>query len=176
MKDQENRPHFQIWTLVVGAIMSVIAGALSALLTHHLAQSSWSTNIEYEERAAVFQKRLELIERTSQLAGRAPGMQDVWQLYLKEAIAVSKRDKLPTVDPALSEKLADYNGQFRAVLELDALFFGPKTRADLASLKGTKGSLPYWEFPQENMHRLLSTMASELQAPPVGQADDGPTR
>lgn len=150
--------------------MAILTGALSAFLTHYLAQTAWSTNVDYQLRVSVFQKRLDLIERTAQLAGRAPGIDDVWQRYLQEVSASVKKGALPSHDPTLSEKLGEYNGQFRAVLELDALYFGPKTRAAIASLKPKEVPLPYWNFPSDGLSRLLSAMDSELKAPPVGQS------
>src|SRR5438477_650424 len=106
----------QLWTLVVGGLMAIITGALSAFLTYYLGQRGWESNVEYQQRAAVLQKRLDLIERTAQLIGRAPGMDDVWQAYLKEIgrTAISAK---PSHDPAISTKLGEYNGEFRATLE-----------------------------------------------------------
>jgi hypothetical protein len=172
MTDQEKRADakIQIWNLLVTGMIAIIGGALGAILTFYLTQTSWVISTDFQQRSALLQKRLDLIERTAQLAGKAPGMEDVWQAYLKEiGTSVKKGDPLPSHDPALSEKLAEYNGQFRAILELDTLFFGPKTRAELASLKGKTDPLPYWEYPADNMSHLLAAMANELQAPPVGQ-------
>lgn len=157
----------QIWILVVGAMMTVVTGALAGVLSYYLSQKSWSANADYQARAGILQKRLDLIERTADLAGQAPGIQDVWQLYLDRISASVKRGVLPPFDPTLSEKLGEYNGQFRATLQLDAIFFGPKTRTAIASLKGDRSVLPYWNFPEENVARLLSAMTAELDAPPV---------
>jgi hypothetical protein len=158
----------QLWTLVVGGLMAIITGALSAFLTYYLGQRGWESNLDYQQRAAVLQKRLDLIERTAQLIGRAPGMEDVWEAYLKE-IGRTAIGNEPSHDPAISTKLGEYNGEFRAILELDSLFFGPKTRAVIATLKGANDPLPYWKFPSANLDGLLSAMGSELQAAPVGQ-------
>jgi hypothetical protein len=170
MSHKENEPNFtlQTWAVVLGAIMAIITGTLSAFLTDYLTQRAWTSNANYQQRVAVFQKRLDLIERTSQLAGKAPGLNDVWQRYLQEIRASPKNGAPESPDTSLSEKLGEYNGQFRAMLEMDALFFGPKTREAIASLKPAGASMPYWEYPTDGMNRLLSAMGSELQSAPVG--------
>jgi hypothetical protein len=118
----------------------------------------------------VLQKRLDLIERTAQLAGKAPGIDDVWSAYLKEISASAKRSGLPTHDPSLSNKLGEYNGEFQSVLYLDALFFGSKTREAIAAFNLTTKPRPYWDISADDMNRLLGAMASELQVSPVSQS------
>ena len=167
MDDAKPGINIQVWILLIGGMIAILTGALSAFLSYYLNQSAWSANADYQARSAVLQKRLDLIERTATLAGEAPGINDVWQVYLSRIDASVKRGALPTPDPVLSEKLGDYNGQFRATLQLDAIFFGPKTRAALASLKGGKQVLPYWNYPEDNVSKLLLAMTEELQVPPV---------
>jgi hypothetical protein len=171
VSDPQDRPNTKtmVWPLVVGGLIAIITGAIGALVTHYLDHGAWLSAVDYQQRAAVLQKRLDLIERTAQLAGKAPGMDDVWQAYLKEIPTSVKKGVEPLHDPALASKLGEYNGEFQATLTLDALFFGPKTQAEIAELKGTPGPLPYWKIPPERMNRLISAMAAELHAPPVEQ-------
>jgi hypothetical protein len=107
MSHRENEPNFklQTWTIVMGGLMAIITGVLSAFLSDHLAQRAWLTNADYQQRVAVFQKRLDLVERTSELAGRAPGLDDVWQRYLEEIRTSIVKGNLPSHDPAIAEKL-----------------------------------------------------------------------
>jgi hypothetical protein len=109
-------------------MIAILTGALGALLTYYLTQKAWLTNVDYQQRAAVLQKGLDLIDRTAQLLGRAPGIEDVWQTYRKEIGRSIKKGSLPSPDLALATKLGEYNGEFRATLEMDNLFFGPNTR------------------------------------------------
>lgn len=125
VSDIEREPsiNIQIWTTVVGGMIAIVSGAVTALLAFYLTQIGWFTNTDYQQRAAILQKRLDLIERTAQLSGKAPGIDDVWQTYLRGINSAVKRGVVPSPEPVLSEKLGEYNGQFRAVLELDALFW-----------------------------------------------------
>lgn len=64
------------------------------------------------------------------------------------------------MDTALSEKLADYNGQFRGTLNLAALFFGDKTRNAIAN--SGLNNTPYWNADPAKTDAILVAMHAEL--------------
>ena len=103
---------FDLYTLFVGAVIGIITGTISAFLSDHLTQNAWQTNALYRQNLAIHQKRIDLIEHTAQLIGKAPGIEDVWQSYRKQLHLSSDKQSVLLPDVTLSDKLGSTMANF----------------------------------------------------------------
>lgn len=120
-------------------------------------QAEVQKTIEFESKW--FDQRLQLIDRTANIFGKSPGLQDVWVQYLEE-LAAKARGKSKNVPPEVLEKITEAQGEFQSVIMLIPLYFGPKSTAALQGLSDIKG--PWWMKPREKRDALLVAMSQEV--------------
>lgn len=147
---------------VLTAILAFLGAAGGTVVTEHFRHEAWRQNIEYEFRRKVFEKRLELIDRTVRVANSgslATWLDGTSQMLLVEGDpddqALSARMLSATDLRRNSEQLSI---EAAAVMAQAGLFFGPKTRAAVEALGGStwpKIELAKWS-------EIFSAMYSEL--------------
>ena len=141
--------------LIVGifALLGTIAGVLLAN-AHNTKLAERQIVIEFEGK--IYEKRIELIDRTANIFGKSPGLQDVWSQYIeKTTVEQSKQSPIE-----LAEKLSEAQGEFQSVVFLSQAYFGPRTRSALADLSASSG--PWWNKPKDKQDALLASMISEV--------------
>lgn len=140
---------------IVVALISLIGGLSGVLIGGHLSTEAENDRLKINYKNEILQQRIRLIDRAASIYGKAPGIRDVWVEYLK-----SDNDK-PKGNLELSEKLADYNSEFNAVINLSGIYFGPETRKALTAM--AENSSPWWEKDGKLVNQYLGAMASELK-------------
>ncbi len=140
-------------------IVIAIIGLLSTLAGVYLGAS---LNLKANKEAAILvyknellQQRIKIIDRAAAIYGKAPGIKDIWEVYLKESYGK------PGQSIKLSKTLADYNAEFNAVINLSSIYFGPKTHEALKAM--CKKDSPWWMKDNELVAKYLGSMESELK-------------
>lgn len=137
----------QIIVGIVG-IVGVLAGTYfaSGLASR---ESERQRIIEYY--LLVFSQRIEIIERAANALGKTPGIEDLWREYKESS-------RYPSLE--ISKELADYTGEFEAVLWLASIYFGPETRAAISDVSDEEG--PWWDKSPEKTDAFMVAMVEEL--------------
>ena len=104
-----------------GALISSYFGAtLNSKTTKEITQLSYKNEL--------LQQRIKIIDRAAHIFGKSPGIQDIWILYKKNLVVDSDKSL------ELSKMLAEYNAEFNAIINLSAIYFGPKTHESLKAM------------------------------------------
>ena len=144
--------------LIVGIVG--VGGALGGAYT-----TGWLNVRQFEKQKAVewesqiFTQRMGIIDRSATIFGKSPGIQDFWRKYvssLPETVDLVKFD--PSVE--VVTKLTEYHGEFESVMNLAALYFGPKTRDAIRSIGTEPG--PWWNKSKEGRDAFIQAMVEEL--------------
>lgn len=152
------------WYLFLTVFLSLISSLISAFFaityTSKYELENWNLKRAYEVKYEVATRRVDLIEKLSQLLGRNSGMQDIWFAYV-QTLSVDGQEKSAKPDLTLSEKLGDYKGEYESVLIQAGLFFGPKTRS--AIIEYENEDVPIFLKDTNKAKKIVEAMYSELQ-------------
>lgn len=151
----------QILVPMVTGLVAASAALAGTWLSFHLSSQS-SRDIQQREAAReVIAKRLELIDRTSTVFGCAPGISDMWHVYLSKLRPSVTIQGVRYAGPVgLADKLGQYKADYDSVLMMDAVLFGPDTNKAIAEL-GRQGG-PWWEKSRDKTNAVLTAMTREL--------------
>lgn len=176
-------PRIARWQIGVGvftAVLAFLGSTGGVLLSNRQQMNQWERNSRYELEKMVLERRLELIERTCKTFNKS-GMPRVWNAEVdaryKEAQAeiaqfLQRRDsrrrssdldaKLKSsTDTALAntERLIQFGADSSAVLSLDMIYFGPKTRGCIREVLKHRR---WWEASKSELSAVLTAMCAEL--------------
>lgn len=155
--------------MIFTALMSLFGVWLGSYLTSNAQNDLWQKQAEDKTVQKIIDKRFELIEKTAKLIGQAPGIDDLWKLYTKNNYLDENGEFvyiLTEKDKDLSEKLGNYQGEYKTLFMLDGCLFGPKTGKALTKLN--EDEKPFWQKSTSTMDNIITAMISELNYQTTG--------
>ncbi|HMG67186.1 MAG TPA: hypothetical protein VK588_05845 [Chitinophagaceae bacterium] len=156
------------WDLKIALYGALIGGGIALLST---LTSLYFSNEDrrYDEKKAILNKKIELIDKTAKNYYQLPGVEEMFNYSFNKNIDTSRRLQensldLTPKDYTLSKELSLIRADFFATLLQDQLYFGPKTRNYLDSIESKRELLkiPWWKTPESSYVKLLAIMTSEL--------------
>jgi hypothetical protein len=141
-------------------------------------QWQWERQSAVDQKRAIFEQRVKLIERTSVIINSAPRAQalqarleldaNLAQLKLacadpsKKGVQVPdhcKRELNMDSTQATQQEQVKLMAEFSSTLQLAALYFGPKTRSAIAVIPP---KTQWWKVDDSILREILRSMADEL--------------
>lgn len=163
--------------LVVAAI-TLATSLAGTVLGGKFNQWQWERQNAVDQKRAVVEQRVKLIERTSVIINSAPRAQalqarlglaaNLAQFKLacadppKKGVPVPehcKRDLDMDSTQATQQEQVKLMVEFSSTLQLAALYFGPKTRSAIAAIPPRTG---WWEVDEKILREILQSMIDEL--------------
>lgn len=152
----------EIKLAIVTAIITLMGIIAGVYLTNSLTNEAWDNQYNIEQNNFVIKQRLELIQETSLVMGKAPGYDEIFQFHIinGQVILDEKNSSYFVNDPDISIQLAEYKGQYESVLILDTIYFGPNTSSAIQELSKEKG--PWWAKSRNKTDAVIIAMREEL--------------
>jgi len=163
--------------LVVAAI-TLFTSLAGTVLGGKFNQWQWERQSVVDQKRAILEQRVKLIERTSIIINSAPRAQalqsrleldrDMALLKLrcsdppKKGVPVPehcKRELNMDSTQATQQEQVKLMAEFSSTLQLAALYFGPKTRSSISAIPP---KTQWWKVDESNLREILRSMADEL--------------
>lgn len=159
------------WDLKIALYAALIGGAIS-LVSSFATQFYASAQKRNDDRVALLNKRIDLVDKTAKTFYQLPGVQEMFSYSMTkgfDTVRINPVDMQPEIVPKdylLSKELSQIRADYFAVLIQDQLYFGDSTRRFLNKMQAKNDSLkiPWWKTPEDDYKKLLETMTSELQS------------
>lgn len=162
----------KIYISIIVAALSFAGGVGGTLLASHFEANKWERETIFGMRQEIFAKRMELLERTIKAVNRLQIL-DIYEasgsysLIEGESLIRSGKvaaSSLATVTDGLV-RVKETQAELSAVMTLDAIYFGPKTKRAVVDLQKALGSTqPWWRVDQAKIQALLDATAAELKS------------
>lgn len=138
--------------IIIGGLIAATSTLCSVYLTneHNKKISEFQHVLDFEK--STLSKRLEILEKSTRIFGKSPGIQDLWMTYREN---INK-----TNNTALSKELAEYQGEFQTVIWLASIYFGQHTKDSIAKMSSHEG--PWWNKPKALQDSFIAAMREEL--------------
>jgi hypothetical protein len=141
--------------LLVGIVgLSGSLGGVVVANSNNARQAEFQSAIDLQGR--ILDQRLALIDRSAKIFGESEGLS---VLSAQNAAPNSETHLMPDRHVEISERLMEAEGEFHSVIFLAHAFFGPKTKAAIASLDSNQGK--WWMKPKTGQNRLIDAMLEE---------------
>jgi len=154
------------------AFMAFAGAILGAYLVAELDQSNWEERFKVEQKKAILEKRIELIERTSFILSKSSLMQAL-EANIDGAIGIINIERkclasggsaelcITDKDSNLAERLGkerySINSELSSTLTLSSIYFGPKTKEALKVIINDP-----WKSSDQERQALMNAMGNEL--------------
>lgn len=157
-KDRSLREDFVL--IVITSLLAFLGGAGGSYFTNALQDSNSDRQTRRENAKLYFEKRLQLVERTTKALNTALTT-DTLQLAPGAELMQSPDFKAFATKLIESRlKVSELNTEIATVLMLDSLYFGPKTREALAPFYKAN---PNWSsVGSAEQNSLVQAMIAEL--------------
>lgn len=175
-KEIEKEKKLELRIAVIAGSIAVMGSLLTYLLTIYHDKNVFERNLKIENAKQLYQKRLEMIERTSIITNKLPAINDHFNYYFEKTLSIDTmqnyhpgRAELVPKDLGLSEKLGEFKAELYTVIYLDQIYFGPNTRKYIEDkfVKLRNIDSAWWNLNRETTYiKLLETMSSELNYMP----------
>jgi hypothetical protein len=145
---------------ILPAVLIFLGGLIGVYLTSKLNQDDWEKRTHYDQQVKLFEQKLQLIERTTSIAGKMPAANDLFNIYfsnITDTIKLSKDQQI-----SLSEKLGDIRAELRNVMFLNQIYFGDSTKAKINKYLIADKKSTWWDLPDSSYNDIVETMAKEL--------------
>jgi len=186
-KDREKKPpadsesfRDKLILAIIVAVLSFGGASAGTLISGRLEIEKWRRETKYNSAQAIFNKRIDLIDRTVRIFNKAIAVKAVntdLQSTLKLATARSLESlgsKKPTYKNAefrsdmdhiiqSRSQLSDSIAEFSSLTSLDSLFFGPKTVTAIGELRKSYKEDDWWNADHTAMQAVLNAMGEELK-------------
>jgi len=156
---------------LIVAVLSFAGGAGGTLLASRFEANRWQRETAFSVKKEIFAKRMELLERTVKIVNRLQIL-DIYQSSGKYSL-VEGEDLVRSGKVAASAlatvidgvvKVKETQAELSAVMTLDVIYFGPKTKRAVDDLQKALGSAePWWRVNQAKTQAVLEATAEELQ-------------
>jgi hypothetical protein len=156
--------------IIVGAI-SFAGGAAGTTVAAQFESARWQRETTVSLRREVLSKRMELLERTI----KTFNMLQILDMYKASggysiAAGVDQLQAGRTPDPSLDAaiesvvKVKEAQAELSAVMTLDAIYFGPKSKLAVHEFQESLDrSQTWWQLDKARSQRVLDALAEELQ-------------
>ena len=151
----DKKRNIELFALIAIAIIGLFGTIAGVYLGSSLNLKANKEAVSLAYKNELLQQRIKIIDRAAVIYGKAPGIQDIWGVYLKKLNGKSEQ----VVE--FSKALADYNAEFNAVINLSNVYFGPKTQKALETM--CRKDSPWWMKDKELVTKYLGAMESELK-------------
>ncbi|MNZ42260.1 hypothetical protein D3C78_598310 [compost metagenome] len=156
--------------------MAFLGAILGAYLVSKLDQENWKERFQIEQQKRIFEKRMELIEKTSYLLSKS-SLMEALEASINGAIKIIEIERnclasggsAETCTGKKDDNLAERSGKERfsinsdlsAAFTLSSIYFGPKTNEALRVIINDP-----WKSSDQERQSLISAMGSELNYSP----------
>lgn len=121
---------------------------------------NWESQKQIELRENLIEKRMEIIDRAANVMGKTNAAKVMWLIYEDDVKKMSQNNCKSSDIKDTINKLADYYGEFKSVINLGLAYFGPKTGRAISDL--SDGNVSYWDIDPGKMQLALDAMRSEI--------------
>jgi hypothetical protein len=161
----------KVYLAIIVAALSFSGGAGGTLMASYFEKSKWQRETEFSIKRETFAKRMELLERTIKAINNLQVI-DIYEASGRYSF-IEGEDLIRSgkvAAPALATvvegvvKLKETQAELSAVMSLDAIYFGPRTKRALIDLQKALGTAqPWWRLADSKTKALLDAMAGELE-------------
>ena len=161
----------KVYLAIIVAVLSFMGGAGGTFLAFRFESEKWQRETSYTVKKEIFTKRMELLERTIKAVNRLQTL-DFYQssgsysLIEGKDLIQSGKAAAPSLAAAVDGvvKIKEAQAELSAVMTLDYLYFGRKTKQAIGDLQKALGSAQtWWQVDKAKTQALIDATAAELQ-------------
>jgi hypothetical protein len=154
-------------------ILSFIGALLGSYLSSLFDQNNWIDRHKIEQRKIIFDKRTDLIEKTSNILSETPRFESIEKQIKTSSYCKIMDVKLNNTDKNsicknyiddqkyfndMSKEYYSMNAQWNSIASLDVIYFGPKTKAAIIAVSNES----MWFSDEKKRQNIITAMSEEL--------------